>query len=632
MEAKRINGRAYAQSCLSGHEADKALDGNTETYWEAEPYYQWWMLDCEGLYDIETITVETKSDGDKYYRYAIEYSADRINWQELYEKTDNEMPIPGGETYEAHVRARYIRITMTYCSEGEAVSLVRVEAVGCPIENVDSGRQDLTKARVRAVECDEACGFEQKETDELEPGWTDQMLLADQAGCYAVFKNVQLNRLEGQQLKGLFYLPEEDATLHIQAEIRLDGKDGKIIGQMDMHLQFTPWVQFACDLADGEYGNHDLYFCITGMDAPQKLGILWLQIMPKPELKRSIIDHADELPEGAVAGDRNELKEYKAYLGNVHCHTGFSDGAHTPNFAYDYARYVAKLDFLGITEHSNLFDDTFDANASRKWRDIKRFAEEKTENGKFLALMGSETTWYNQFGHMNMYGADYFLNPYELRYNDTKQYYERLKEYPRAINQWNHPWSCGDRHLDMFEPYDAELDPVMYTMELKSFEDLEMEGLSYYIHALDLGWHIAPVGNQDNHSADWGTYNDVRTGVVVKQLTKADFYDAYRNHRTYYTCAKNLRLAYQTNGYMMGSIIPKAEQYCFEVKLTNQETDAEFKSIEVLGEQGKVLMTVPVIGHSADISFDVTVQNRYYFLRIRQQDGALAITAPVWPE
>ena len=111
------------------------------------------------------------------------------------------------------------------------------------------------------------------------------------------------------------------------------------------------------------------------------------------------------------------------------------------------------------------------------------------------------------------------------------------------------------------EPYDAELDPVMYTMELKSFEDLEMEGLSYYIHALDLGWHISPVGNQDNHSADWGTYNDVRTGVVVKQLTKADFYDAYRNHRTYYTCAKNLRLAYQTNGYMMGSIIPKAEQY-----------------------------------------------------------------------
>ena len=113
MKAKRINGLAYAQSSLLGHEANKALDGNTEKYWEAEPYYQWWMLDCEGLYDIETITVETKSDGDKYYRYAIEYSADRINWQELYEKTDNELPIPGGETYEAHVRARYIRITMT---------------------------------------------------------------------------------------------------------------------------------------------------------------------------------------------------------------------------------------------------------------------------------------------------------------------------------------------------------------------------------------------------------------------------------------------------------------------------------------------------------------------------------------
>ena len=632
MKAKRINGRAYAQSYLTGHEADKALDGNLQTYWKAEPYYQWWMLDCEGLYDIETITVETKRDGNKFYRYVIEYSTDRLNWQELYEKTDDELPKIGGEIYKANIRTRYIRITMTYCSEGEAVALVRVEAVGQPAESTDANRPELIKARVRVAGCDSFEGFQQCETDELEPGWIDQMMLADQADCYVTFQKVQVGALKGMQLKGLFYLPEADKNLHVHAEIRLDGETGDLIGEMDMHRQYTPWVKFACDLVDGEYGERALYYCIKGLDAPQKLGILWLQILSKPELKREIIDHADEIPARATERAQNELGEYHAYLGNVHCHTGFSDGKKTPNFAYDYARYVAKLDFLGITEHSNLFDDTFDANKSRKWRDIKRFAEEKTENGKFLALMGSETTWYNQFGHMNMYGADFFLNPYELRYNDAKLYYERLKEFPRVINQWNHPWSCGNRHLDMFEPYDEELDQVMYTIEINSLEWTEMDGLSYYIHALDLGWHVSPVGNQDNHVPNWGTANDIRTGVVVKQLTKADFYDAYRKHRTYYTCAKNLRVAYQVNGSMMGSLIPKEEQYCFEVKLSNEMTDAELESIEVLGEQGKVLLAVPINGHNVELSFDMETQNRYYFLKIRQKDGTFAATAPVWVE
>lgn len=75
----------------------------------------------------------------------------------------------------------------------------------------------------------------------------------------------------------------------------------------------------------------------------------------------------------------------------------------------------------------------------------------------------------------------------------------------------------------MFEPYDPELDEVMYTIEINSIERTAQDGLSYYIHALDMGWHVSPVGSQDNHRPNWGAENDIRTGIVVKQLTKADF-------------------------------------------------------------------------------------------------------------
>lgn len=622
MEKGQIIGTAYAQSCIEGFEAAKAIDRNPETCWMAEPYYQWWLLDCEGLCNIETITVETKRENNKFYRYAIDYSEDRINWYELYEKTDDALPKPGGETYAANITARYIRITMTYCSEGEVVSLVNVEVIGERIESVKSSDHALTQKRIRVMESDEVSGFFASDTEELEPGWTDKMLICAQSNSYFAFHDVELGKLEGHQLKGFFNLPEKDKTLHIHAEIRLDAIDGQIIGTMDMHRQYTPWLQFACDLADGVYGKRDVYFCISRLDAPQALGILWLRIMPKPVLTHNIVDHANE-----TVADEGPID---VYFGNLHCHTGFTDGSRTPEYAYDYARHTAGLDILGITEHSNLFDDTFDAAISRKWRDLKRFAEEKTENGKFLALMGSETTWYNQFGHMNIYGADFFLNPYELRYNDTELYYERLKQFPRVINQWNHPWSCGNRHLDMFEPYDPELDKVMYTIELNSIEVSEERSLDYYIHALDQGWHISPVGSQDNHKENWGTENDIRTGVLLHNLTKADFYDAVRRHRTYYTCSKRLKVVFYANGELMGATISRAEAVEFDIQISNEVCDAQLEYVEVRGVNGSVLMRQRLSGHDARIRICVTEYSPYYFLKIRQEDGKFAVTAPVW--
>ena len=438
-----------------------------------------------------------------------------------------------------------------------------------------------------------------------------------------LFQNVNFDKADAQQLRGMFRLPSKDKTLHLHIRICLDALGGTVIGTMDLHRQYTEWLQFACDLQSVS-GIHDVYFMVTHVDAPQELCVLWLEFCKRPVLSTEIIEHADE-----TVCDEGE---FYSYLGTMHSHTGFSDGSKVPNFAYDHARYAAKMDFLGITEHSNLYDDTFDASKSRKWRDIKQFAEEKTENGKFLALMGSETTWYNQFGHMNIYGADYFLNPYEIKYNDTTQYYATLKKFPRVINQWNHPWSCGSRHLDMFEPYDPELDKVMYTVEINSIELPENDGLSYYIHALDMGWHVSPVGSQDNHRPDWGTENSIRTGIVAHRLTKADFYDAIRKHRTYYSCAHTMRMHYFVNDAIMGSVIRPADTYCFEVHVTNDPMEAELERLDILGEHGQILGSMMLNGHESHVKLDITEQHKYLFVKVFQKDGWFSATAPVWIE
>lgn len=92
---------------------------------------------------------------------------------------DDALPQPRGETYVSNITARYIRITMTYCSEGEAVSLVNVTVTGKRIEPAQTSEHRLRQKRIRVIESDEVCGFFVSDTEELEPGWVDKLLICD---------------------------------------------------------------------------------------------------------------------------------------------------------------------------------------------------------------------------------------------------------------------------------------------------------------------------------------------------------------------------------------------------------------------------------------------------------------------
>lgn len=478
------------------------MDGKADTFWKATPYYQWWLMDCGSTHLIESITVDTGMQEGEFCRYAIDYSIDRINWTELYEKNDDRESTGAGDCYSAHFSARYIRITLTYCSSGDTVSLRNVTVVGEPCDNLGTAGGCLVQSRVRADACDACEGFKSEETDELEPGWRDNMMICLGGGSWLVFRGVELGQLREHQLCGMFYFREKDKTLHVCVEVRLDSKGGPLIGSMNVTRQYTPWLQLACDLVSGNYGARNVYLCIPQIDAPQRLGILWLNIKKRPELCAGIIDHADE---PVLTGGPNRV-----YFGNLHSHTGFTDGSRTPAYAYDYARYVAKLDFLGVTEHSNLF-----------------------------------------------------------------------------------------------EPYDPELDQVIYTIELNSVEVSEENSLMYYIHALDQGWHISPVGSQDNHRENWGTENDIRTGAILRQLTKAGFYDAVRKHRTYYTSAKSLAVIFYANGLLMGSTLPPADEVSFDISIRNEKADSELDYVEIIGACGRVLCMRELSGHDADMHISV---------------------------
>jgi hypothetical protein len=81
-----------------------------------------------------------------------------------------------------------------------------------------------------------------------------------------------------------------------------------------------------------------------------------------------------------------------------------------------------------------------------------------------------------------------------------------------------------------------------------------------YLRYLNLGLHLAPTGNQDNHYRTWGTLTEARTGVLAPALTKADLLGALKARHVFATLDRNLAFVARARvggrTYLMGDRVP----------------------------------------------------------------------------
>ena len=151
----------------------------------------------------------------------------------------------------------------------------------------------------------------------------------------------------------------------------------------------------------------------------------------------------------------------------------------------------------------------------------------------------------------------------------------------------------------------------------------------YYDLALDKGWHVAPTNNQNNHNGQWGDASEARTVVLAKSLTEEALYAAMKDRRVYATQDSDLAIFYELNGAVMGSILPKSEEAEITVFLSDP-TDEAIGSVEVVTDGGAVLVSEYVETPSQVLELSASCGHSYYYLRITQPDGDVAVTAPVW--
>lgn len=330
--------------------------------------------------------------------------------------------------------------------------------------------------------------------------------------------------------------------------------------------------------------------------------------------------------------------DWNLYFGQLHAHTDISNGAGSVEEAFQYASQVDGLDFFAVTDHSDSFDNadmgTIDADGadiSADWAAGKQAAASVT-NGDFVGLFGFEMTWPEdkQLGHISTFNTPGWQTRDQADFENVptalENYYKALTSVPGSVSQFNHPDTVhGD--FERFDHYSPQYDAVVSLLEVAG-EDGVVD-CEYYDLALDKGWHVAPTNNQNNHKGQWGDASEARTVVLAKSLTEEALYDAMKNRRVYATQDSDLTVYYALNGMVMGSIIPKSESAAVTVFLSDP-TDEAIGSVEVVTDGGKAIARQWVETPTQKLELSVPSGYSYYYLRVTQLDGDVAVTAPVW--
>lgn len=328
-----------------------------------------------------------------------------------------------------------------------------------------------------------------------------------------------------------------------------------------------------------------------------------------------------------IAGPSQAFNVYYAVL---HAHTSYSDGIGTPAEAYAYARDVANIDVLGLTEHTHML-------SASEWSQLQTIADSYCQDGVFVALRAQEFGNLNDFGHLAIYDCPY-LNP-----NSTENLlgsYQFIHFYD-ATAGFNHPnpiYGTNFNNLAFYPEYVENINSLEIRNGLRA-DDYEPQ----YIQALQNGWHVGPFANQDNHEGHWGDQGNPNSGgqvyligILANNLTKPEILSALRARRFYAIevdpISDRIELEFYANGQIMGQSIVSSAHLALTGHARAVNGASLFNRVDLFRD-GVIIRTVQPIGTSIDWTFDEALLNgesHFYFVRVSQVDGDHVWSSPIW--
>lgn len=618
-----------------------------DTSYTSMPYDKvndkWTLKDAgNGLYYIENagragLTMQYQDSYKTWSAYATITEATKANFAVgLFKVVDTDAPVVTlGDRSNAQVGTDYV-ITADITDNVGVTSAVLTYTIGGVSHDLTMGKNSAGRYEATVPASAFTAGMSTftfavtaKDAKNNTAATQPQTVSVDdlpQAGAVTPEKNAST----GSNKRPIISLTYANAGTNPSVSMKLDGQSVTPTDKTDVKAAYTP----AADLADGA---HTVVVTVTRQDG-KSATVTW------------------SFTVGQV--------QYQHYFGQLHAHTTYSDGSGTLDTALNYVKNLpesANVDFVAFTDHSNYFDKSGAANPEAALYDLSQMTaaskatwEEYTgamdafnaANNGVIALGGFEMTWSGGPGHINTFNTPGLVSRNNTTLNNKtndagmKAYYALLDNanLSQSISQFNHPGTTFGTFSD-FAYWDAMTDTRIQLVEVGNGEGAIGAGgyypsYEYYTMALDKGWHVAPSNNQDNHKGKWGDANNARDVILADALSEDALYEAIRNYRVYSTEDKNLVIDYTLNDQLMGSVLEEVPQtVSIQVNVSDPDRDDAISKVEVIVNSGKTAYTwsdSKLDSGSLSCQLPISDTVSYYYIRVTQADGDLAVTAPVW--
>ncbi len=357
-------------------------------------------------------------------------------------------------------------------------------------------------------------------------------------------------------------------------------------------------------------------------------------------------------PESEVFGEGNpllvEAGSPRIRWGDLHGHSNLSDGTGEPEDYLAYAREVAGLDIVALTDHDHWGLVFLDENPDM-WERIRALTDKNHIPDEFVTLLGYEwTSWLYGHRHVIYFGDDGpVLSSIDPNYESPLDLWKALEGHSALT--FAHHSAGGPIATDWRIPPDPRFEPVTEVSSVHGSSEAEdspwgiynpLQG-NFVRDVLDKGYKLGFIASGDSHDGHPGLahYAGMKGGtaaILTDELTREGVRHALMKRRTYGTSGPRIILRCALDSHRMGAGIAATELPADGPSLLYVRVIgcAPLFRLDVI-RSGKVIHEVP--GEKAwDFAQAFELEDlepgEYVYVRAIQEDKGTAWSSPFFIE
>ena len=405
-------------------------------------------------------------------------------------------------------------------------------------------------------------------------------------------------------------------------------------------------------VANDAFYNIDTIFSQPISVTDEKGNILIKALMFNEGLGKATISIQDEgpqrlrfaTPDGSIIGRSNPfrvmktLPELRIYWGDIHGHTGFSDGlGRNRDDYFTFGRDVADLDVLALTDHGSV-----------DWAPLIQIVRKYHNEGEFVTLLAQEAGAGHD--HMNIYLRRDNLDHISKWHKDYEEFQDWLIQqynqgenlaqtsphhfaYNRIISDDRYPFGHWDTRVARFVEVYSSHGTSEFPGNPRPLGRTSKDERKYMQWGLSEGLRFGVIGASDNHNSKpghswWGPYPNGLAGFLAPDLTREAIWEALWDYQTYGTSFDRIYMELTANGQPMGSELVGNGAVNFKGYIIGKVDDVKATLIR----DGEAIFEIKTETGVIEFDFEdsAPLGNHYYYLRVEQSNGERAWSSPFW--